>query len=289
MNGSPQASDLDAVFCEATAFEILDGPPGTANTTTRRVLVESRSRDDLRALRDALHLGEIGGRCMCAGDATLRVIGADGVRAEIGLHHGTSIRWADRWPFDAQLSSPERFAGLLASLGWTRYRERLDEASNQTTADAVAATRWSAAMPEALRPLAGSLTNEHGLPRADQVDSARAALLATLGSEVAAVRALLRWYGAGAGPWSGFPAYETVAERLLVTFSSTTLVAALDGDLEGQQLTGAARHCAGWHFRKQRRALPTTVVDRLHAHLVDAASPEHVAAFEAAFRRRSRT
>jgi len=281
-------ADLDDAFRGANAYEILDGPPSEGGTARRHVLLARSSPDDLRSLREALRLGEVGGHCMCAGDATLRLLGAEGVLATIGLHHGTSIRWSDRWRFDARLASPDDLANLFAAQGWSRYRELLDEGARRAIDDVAAQERWLAAMPDPLRPLSAELTDDTGVPRADRLAAARTALLTSLGSEIAAVRTLLGWYGAGRGPWSGFPAYEAVAEHLLMTFSTATLVAALDGDLDARQLAGAARHLGSWHFRKQRKTLPTTLVDRLHAHLIAAGDADHLAQFEAAFKLRTK-
>ena len=65
------------------------------------------------------------------------------------------------------------------------------------------------------------------------------------------ILALLSLYGSGAGPWTGFPSYETAAETLLLDFKTPELVAAAQsGELTGRQLEGAARLFCGWAYSR---------------------------------------
>jgi len=69
------------------------------------------------------------------------------------------------------------------------------------------------------------------------------------------IRSLLAWYGRGAGPWSGYPAYEAVATELLLEYSTPELLKAVQfAPLSEQQTEGAARLFAGWDFRHTRPA-----------------------------------
>ena len=65
--------------------------------------------------------------------------------------------------------------------------------------------------------------------------------------------ALFGWFGSGAGPWTGYPTYESVAEELLLDFSTSDLVTAVQtGNLRNEQLEGAARLFGGWDFSQRR-------------------------------------
>jgi hypothetical protein len=84
------------------------------------------------------------------------------------------------------------------------------------------------------------------------------------------ILSLLEWFGCGAGPWSGHPAYEVAAEELLLDYSTTRLVAALESiALTPAQKEGAARLFAGWHFAKQRPADLNCLPDSLKQMLWD--------------------
>lgn len=278
----PSQADLDDLLADAVRFEILDGAPDDARPVEARRILESEAASDLRRLREVLRIAG-GGRCMCAGDATLCIYRRDGSRATIGLHHGTSIRWDSRWSVDARVVSAGDFADFLAERAWPRYRDQLNEGEQRAAETDAALAKWVAAMPAPLRSFEEALVRD-GVIGAERRARGRLDLVAALDSEAAAVHALLRWYGSGKGPWSGFPAYESIAADLLMTFSVAVLVDVLRGDLDEVALRGAARHCAGWHFRSLRKKLPQDVVTRLRAHVERAGDPEHRDAFARAFR-----
>lgn len=93
--------------------------------------------------------------------------------------------------------------------------------------------------------------------------------------------ALLTWYGSGLGPWTGAPAYESVAARLLVAVPRDALLAALAGaaELSTEQLEGASRFFAmeRWLRRSSAAAprLPDALRLRLWAHMQAASRLEN--------------
>jgi hypothetical protein len=73
------------------------------------------------------------------------------------------------------------------------------------------------------------------------------------------------------GRWSGFPAYEVVAEKLLLDYSTRELLSAIEGkDLTTAQLEGVARLFGGFKFVSYRtaelRLLPPELKARLLEH-----------------------
>ncbi len=100
---------------------------------------------------------------------------------------------------------------------------------------------------------------------------------------------LFRWFGAGKGPWNEFPAYEGVAESLLLDYSTDLLVAALTDHhaLSAGHLEGAARHFAGLAFRERKRRdlekLSPDLKQRLLQHTLQSSNPENRADAERAF------
>jgi hypothetical protein len=84
---------------------------------------------------------------------------------------------------------------------------------------------------------------------------------------------LFGWLGSGVGSWSGFPVYETLAERLLLGEPTGQLVAALtqaSAALTDAELEGAARYFCGWEFCQGKpddaALLPRELRQRLLAH-----------------------
>jgi hypothetical protein len=92
-------------------------------------------------------------------------------------------------------------------------------------------------------------------------------------------RALFAWFGTGEGSWSGFPAYETFAEEMLMEIPTSELLRVLDiSELTATELEGAARLFAGWDFRKKREAdlaaLPEAAKTRLLNHSLQSADDD---------------
>jgi len=50
------------------------------------------------------------------------------------------------------------------------------------------------------------------------------------------ILALLQWYGSGAGPWSGFPSYESAAEELLLEYQIAEIVSVVESKLTAEQI-----------------------------------------------------
>lgn len=99
---------------------------------------------------------------------------------------------------------------------------------------------------------------------------------------------LFDWFGHGLGRWSGFPAYESVAESLLMRVPIADIRHALDSpDLSETKLEGAARFLAGWEFRTRRRSelvqLPDATKRRLLAHIQQSANQDKLERARAAF------
>jgi hypothetical protein len=128
--------------------------------------------------------------------------------------------------------------------------------------------RWLEGMPRSVRPL---WKGTQYLGVGDDLRDIRAALSSEFPDRQARILALLRWYGSGAGPWSGYPSYEGVAEELLLEFPTAEIVrVAQSAALSDDQLEGAARLLGGWEFGQQRpkdqALVPHDLRKRLLAH-----------------------
>lgn len=90
-------------------------------------------------------------------------------------------------------------------------------------------------MPPSLRPLWPDRLGDEMSPA--DIDEARTLLEVAVPDPVERVRALYKWFGAGKGPWSGYPSYEDAAEQLL--------------------LATARRDCSAGSAKKIGSAVPT--------------------------------
>jgi hypothetical protein len=133
--------------------------------------------------------------------------------------------------------------------------------------------RWQQATPRSLAELlAGNAQYEMGAVW--ELPDLAPALEAEIPDRQQRILALLAWFGSGVGPWSGFPSYESVPERLLLEFDTEELVTvAQSGALTTTQREGAARLFAGWYFSQKRKGKPVSLPDDLKRALL-----EHVVA-----------
>lgn len=84
--------------------------------------------------------------------------------------------------------------------------------------------RWFAAMPKSLQSFWSQAW--WGRPHFD-VEPLRAPLAEEFPDPTQRILVLFAWYGSGAGPWSGYSSYEDAAKILLLDFSTSELVTAI--------------------------------------------------------------
>ncbi len=281
---------LDAILAGKSpklSPEAMERIKGTTET-----LLTVTAPADLAELRACLAIGSSGFHCMCAGGPTLEIDGPEGGRARITLHHGQSIRWDDAWSSDAALVDGGRLVKWLAAKGVRGPLEEVEEAARRKRESGLASERWQRAMPRCLAPLWEELSGGNApfgwvlfvgggaAPPPPGLERARSALQAAYRNEGEAIRALLGWLGEGAGPWSGFPIYESVAEGLLTLSSTNAIVAAVEPAAATRaQLTGAARMLA------RRGGAGATLSLDLRERLRSAveSAPANLARFDAVF------
>lgn len=144
--------------------------------------------------------------------------------------------------------------------------------------------RWQVGMPASVRPV----WSDRFMGVGDDLRGVRAALAKEFPDPHDRIRALLGWYGSGAGPWSGFPSYEAVAQELLFDFSTPEIIWAIqESGLSDAQVEGASRFFADWEFGqrrpKDRAGLPRDLRERLLAHSVTSADKDKVGRAKRAF------
>jgi hypothetical protein len=181
--------------------------------------------------------------------------------------------------------SPKVLNDLLKTAGIPLAKgETEEEIAARQKKDQETEARWLAAMPKSLRPFWTKMRKDI-LP---DLKPFRATLAREYPDAERRILALLKWYGSGAGPWSGFPSYEDVAGHLLVDFSPAQLIAASErSDLTDPQVEGAARLFAGWHFLGGREnlldILPPSLKNRLLEHSLKSADSDKIERAKNAF------
>ena len=238
--------DLRKIIAEADRVVVKNSPMTDAVT-----LFASTDKKDLDELWASLTLETPAEwfHCMCSGTPALYISERGCERVELTNHHGLSLR-CSLWDSDVRICDTEKWLSWFDKRGMSGPRQEVEAMHARQQQGKRDWDKWISAMPKAVRPVWSDALGQFG-----KVDIAplRAALERDMPDESERILALLEWFGSGAGPWSGFPAYETAAEELLLGFSTTGLVTAVEStQLSPAQAEGAARLFAGWSFGNQR-------------------------------------
>jgi len=251
---NPTQASLDAVLSRATRARLL----GSRVDENRRyqfdvVRLDITDPADLAELREALRIiedPEQFGHLMSIESHRLEFWAGDECLSGLGVLYWFALRWHSVWKNDAVLANPRRFEDWL-------QRHGIPDATQQREADERRAEvqqrqieRWEQALPPCLATLWPDRLGDMN----PDVSSARQLLEEAVPDPVEQARVLFAWFGSGAGPWSGYPAYESVPESMLLDYPIEILVRAVDrADVTDAQILGAARFFGGWTFGQRRK------------------------------------
>lgn len=273
--------DLRKILADADRIVVRESPKGGAKT-----LFESTDKKDLDELWSSLTLETPAGwfHCMCSGAPALYVYERGSESVKLTNHHGKSVR-CSLWTSDVRLCDTEKWLTWFDKRGITAPRQEVEAMRAQQDQSKKDWERWLSTMPEAIRPIWSNALGEFGNVDPEPL---RAALERDIPDVGKRVLALLEWLGSGAGPWSGFPAYEQAAEKLLLGFSTKSVVAAIESTtLSTAQTEGAARLFGGWSFGKQRpedlKDLSDALKKNLWHHTKDTQDKDKLARAKRAF------
>lgn len=254
---------------------------GKGEMVEPKVFYETSDPDEIAGLVEALQTGPgSGGHCMCWGTLLYEIESKAGTR-RISLHHGESLRAENEFE-NLPLLRPAACMDWLSARGITFVREEYDEARRREIVSQARAERWRAALPTSLAPFFDDM---------DGGGELHSEWLPALAAEYPDLRqravVLLRLFGSGAGPWSGYPSYEDVPQKLLAKMPAQVLIAAATDTSDDRVTEGAARLFSSWEFRNRlpgdRGALPAELKRRLLAHAERCENEDNRARARAAF------
>ena len=248
----------------------------------------SKDPKDIQALRKSFKISIPRETIMCAclGSETIKLYRANKELVSITNHHGQMIG-VSLWTGLVKPVDHELWLKWFDDRGINGPRREFERAKNHAVEARKNWTRWNDAMPSSLRPILGIPSASPPPPKHDLLPLQQA-LTQEYPNEQAKIQILLAWYGSGAGPWSGFPAYESVAEELLLDYPISSILDAIGGeDLTGPKLEGTARLFGGWSFSKKYpdglSKIPSELKTKLWEHTRDSTDGDKLKRAERAF------
>jgi len=265
----PTQKSLDELLSTITRVRVVPVENYQRGATEQRTLLDTSDPRSVVSFRRCFAIvedPETFGHCMCIGEPHLELYVGDKLAATIGYHHGVAIRW-DAWKYDARLQEPGQLLDWMSAHGVDGPRREVEEMQRHDEESHRDAEQWLGAMPGCLRPFWGQ-TELAGDPALH--GQLLAALRAEFPTATEQVLVLFGWFGSGAGPWSGYPSYESIPEQLLLHYPARLLVNVLTGSTPTDtQWRGAVRYFVGWGLRQGRKGdrslLPVELKQRLLA------------------------
>ncbi len=272
------------------ADQVIVSEPEVGSEGQVKVLFSSSDPKDISELRKAITLEPPGAWfvCMCIGSPQIRLLRKGKELVFLSNQHGTVLH-TSLWSGDARIKDPEKWLHWFDARGITGPRKEFEQEIAREKESQAAEERWVKAMPASLRPLWDKFLESTDVIT---LHSNHKVLDMALAKEFPLpqqrIRALLSWYGSGAGPWSGFPGYEEVAEEMLLDYSTSEILTAVQStSLSQQELEGTARLFGGWTFNERRPVdnalLPADLKKTLLQHSLQSSDEDKVARARRAF------
>ena len=250
------------------------------------VIYRSSNRKDFDALKAAITLRH-GSRpfvCACMDEPEIALLRNGTEIATVWNHEGRAIG-SSVWKGDWYNRDPNRWLRWFDARDMTFARAFFNEMETQTKDADQAEKRWLKAMPSSLKPLWNNARRQYNPPMSfPDLKPLDAALLKQYPDTYDRIRALLSWFGSGAGPWSGFPGYEEIAAKLLREYPTTDLIKAVGArQLTEEQLEGAARILGSWKPISDPTPIPSELQRTLLEHCLKSSDQDKVERAKKAF------
>jgi len=250
------------------------------------VVYRSSNRKDFEELKSAITLKGEGGPfvCACVDGPEIALLKNKEEIAAIWNHEGTTIG-SSLWEGDWENSDPDRWLRWFDERGMKDAREFFKDMQAQQRKAGVDERRWLNALPSSLKPLWSNAVRQYDPPtNSPDLNPLNAALVKEYPDTYDRIRALMAWFGSGAGPWSGFPGYEEIAEKLLRQYPTPELIEAVEGrNLTGPELEGAARILGSWTPVSDPTPIPVDLQRTLLEHCLKSSDQDKVERAKQAF------
>ena len=253
-----------------------------------KVIFTSSNRRDLEELNASIVIQPGDGMlCACLGGPVIALFRQGKQIGYLTNQFGHAIR-TSLWEMDAVIQDQQKWLHWFDARGIKGPRREFEREMAEAKRSQAAEERWMKAMPASMRDPWERMSYDP-IMRPD-ITPLITGLEKEIPDQKQRIRALLGLFGSGAGPWSGYPAYESVVEDMLLEYSTADLLSAITtaGDsLSDAQIEGAARLLGGWDFGQKRpgdRALiPASLKKMLLEHSLKSRDQDKVGRARHAF------
>jgi hypothetical protein len=250
------------------------------------VVYRSSSRKDFDQLKSAITLKPRGGpfQCACMDGPDIALLKNKQEIATVWNHEGTAIG-SSVWNGDWYNGDPDRWLRWFDARGMKGTREFFNQLHREEKKAEDDERRWLKTMPSSLKPLWSNALSQYQPPgKNPNLEPLNLALAKQYPDTSGRIRALMAWYGSGAGPWSGFPGYEEIAEKLLRQYPTKVLIEAVESrNLTDHELEGAARIFGGWTPVRDPTPIPADLRHALLEHCLKSSDQDKVERAQRAF------
>lgn len=250
------------------------------------VVYRSFNRKDFDELKSAITLRPNGGPfvCACMDGPEISLLKDHQEIAAIWNHEGTAIG-SSVWQGDWENTDPDRWLRWFDGRDMKFVREMFAQTQSTEKQAVVDEQRWLKAMPSSVKPLWPTARQQYDPPTGfSDLKPLNDALAQQFPDTTERIRALLAWFGSGAGPWSGFPGYEEIAAKILRQYPTAEIIKAVNGrELGEQEIEGTARILGSWTPIADEAQIPSDLRRRLLEHCLKSSDQDKVGRARRAF------
>ena len=224
-------------------------------TRTEKILFSSTNKNDIVEFSESLVIERpsmsTAGTCACVGNPNIILFKGTTELLRITNHHGHSIR-TNFWEsgLNIPIVNEKKWVTWFDKRGMPELRKNLEDDKKRAIKSKKDRERWLQAMPKSLKKLWSKDVSMFGV--GEDISEYVRLLNQSMPNKEKRILALLHWFGSGAGPWSGYPAYESVAEDMLLEYNIEEITILIKKEnLSLTQIEGVARLFGGWDFSKK--------------------------------------
>lgn len=203
--------------------------------------------------------------CMCLGSYAIELHSEGRLKATIGFHHGTSIRY-DAWRGDAELRNPEALVEFLADQGFAvPLEERIEDRRREAEADKEW-QNWLAVAPKCF----GKYRIQMNTIPAAYWPSLMKDFQKEYPDRQPQIIVLLRTFGATDNLWTNYASYEEVPKEILGKFEVQEIIGAYLASARAMDICkGLGRYLCSFDFKRVRKNylqfIPQEVINDLES------------------------